>query len=136
MSPAFRRAAAGVLAAASLLLLGVKAWEAVAPLPVSLSVMRKFWRAGSTTRLLNSRLFRRDPELGAALVSRDRFLPLAADVVLTVPPRLSDGAAEEMRRKAAFVLAPRRVTLARGETGRDGFALSPAPAAPSAKGTP
>lgn len=136
MSPAFRRAAAGVLAAAAFLLLGTRAWESVAPLPVSLSIMRKFWRAGPTTRLLNSRLFRRDPELGAALVARDRFLPLNADVVLTVPPGLADGAAEEMRRKAAFVLAPRRVTLARGMTGPDGFALAPVPAAPSAKGTP
>jgi hypothetical protein len=89
-------------------------------------VARKFWRAGSPTRLLNSRLFRRDPELGAALVSLDRLLPLDADVVLTVPPPLPEGAAEEMRRKAAFVLAPRRVTLARGETGREGFALAPA----------
>jgi len=133
MSPAFRRAAAGTLAAAVLLLLAARAWESVAPLPASLSVMRKFWRAGTTTRLLNSRLFRRDTELGAALVSRDRFLPLGADVVLTVPPGLGDGAAEEMRRKAAFVLAPRRVTLARGETGPDGFAFA---SAPSAKETP
>jgi hypothetical protein len=133
MTPAFRRAAAGALVAAALLLLVARAWEAVAPLPVSLSVMRKFWRAGTPTRLLNSRLFRRDTELGAALVSRDRFLPLDADVVLTVPPSLGDGPAEDMRRKAAFVLAPRRVTLARGETGPDGFALAPAP---SAKGTP
>ena len=133
MSSAFRRAAAGALAAAALLLLVARAWESVAPLPVSLSVMGKFWRAGTTTRLLNSRLFRRDTELGAALVSRDRFLPLDADVVLTVPPLLPDGAAEEMRRKAAFVLAPRRVTLARGETGPDGFALAPAPSARGAK---
>jgi hypothetical protein len=124
MSPAFRRAAAGTLAFSCLLVLAVRAWESVAPLPVSISVMRKFWRAGTTTRLLNSRLFRHEPELGAALVSRDRFLPLDADVVLTVPPGLPDGPAEEMRRKAAFVLAPRRVTLARGATGRDGFALS------------
>lgn len=132
MSPAFRRAAAVALAAAALLLLAARAWESVAPLPVSLSVMRKFWRAGTPTRLLNSRLFRRDTELGAALVSRDRFLPLDADVVLTVPPGLGGAAAEEMRRKAAFVLAPRRVTIARGETGPDGFALASEPA----KGTP
>jgi hypothetical protein len=133
MSPEFRRAAAGVLAAAAFLVLGARAWESVAPLPVSLSVMRKFWRAGTPTRLLNSRLFRRDTELGAALISRDRFLPLGADVVLTVPPGLGDAAAEEMRRKAAFVLAPRRVTLARGDTGREGFALAPAT---PAKGAP
>jgi hypothetical protein len=132
MTPAIRRAAACVLASAGLLLLAIRAGDAVAPLPVSLSVMGKFWRASSQTRLLNSRLFRRDPELGAALLSRDRFLPLDADVVLTVPRSLPDGEAEEMRRKAAFVLAPRRVALARGETGRRGFALAAAGVAGSA----
>lgn len=126
MSSSFRRAAALLVALAALALLAARAVESVAPLGPSLSVARKFWRAGSPTRLLNSRLFRRDPELGAALVSRDRLLPLDADVVLTVPPSLPEGAAEEMRRKAAFVLAPRLVTLARGETGRQGFALTPA----------
>jgi hypothetical protein len=126
MSPSFRRAAALVVTLAALALLGARAVESIAPLGASLSVARKFWRAGPPTRLLNSRLFRRDPELGAALVSLDRLLPLDADVVLTVPPPLPEGAAEEMRRKAAFVLAPRLVTLARGETGREGFALAPA----------
>ena len=134
MTPAVRRAVAAVLAAAAFLVLGWTAWESVSPLPASLSVMRKFWRAGSTTRVLNSRLFRRDPALGLVLVQQGRLLPLAADVVLTVPPGLPDGDAEEMRRKAAFMLAPRRVTLARGVTGREGFALAPAPAAP--RGTP
>lgn len=132
MTPAVRRGAAALLAIAALFLLGWRAWESVAPLPASLSVMRKFWRAGTQTRLLNSRLFRRDPELGIALVSRDRLLPLDADVVLTVPPHLPDGTAEEMRRKAAFVLAPRRVSLARGEVGREGFLLAATPAARNA----
>ena len=127
MSPSFRRAAALVVALAALALLAARAVESVAPLGASLSVAKRFWRAGSQTRLLNSRLFRREPELGGALLARDRFLPLDADVVLTVPPSLAESAAEEMRRKAAFVLAPRRVTLARGETGREGFALTPAP---------
>lgn len=129
MTAAVRRFAAAFLTSAALILLGWRAWESIAPLPASLSVMRKFWRAGTPTRLLNSRLFRRDPELGAALVSNDRVLPLDADVVLTVPPGLPDVTAEEMRRKAAFVLAPRRVTLARGEAGRDGFLLAAAPVA-------
>jgi len=127
MTSSFRRAAALSVAAAALVFLAARAVESVAPLGASLSVARKFWSAGSQGRLLNSRLFRYDPELGAALIARDRSLPLGADAVLTVPPSLPDGAAEEMRRKAAFVLAPRRVTLARGETGRDGFALAPAP---------
>jgi hypothetical protein len=127
MSAAFRRGAALLVAVSAFALLAAQAIESVAPLSASLSVAKKFWRAGATTRLLNSRLFRRDPDFGAALVARDRFLPLDVDVVLTVPTPLSDGAAEEMRRKAAFVLAPRRVTLARGETGREGFSLASAP---------
>ena len=127
MSPSFRRAAALLVALAAFAVLAAHAVESVSPLDASLSVAKKFWRASTPTRLLNSRLFRRDPELGVALVSRDRVLPLDADVILTVSPSLPDGPAEEMRRKAAFVLAPRRVTLARGETGRDGFALAPAP---------
>ncbi len=127
---AMRRAAAVFAAAAILLVLAWEAWDSVAPLPASLSVMRKFWRAGSATRVLNSRLFRRSPELGIALVQRGRLLPAAADVVLTVPPGLPDAEAEEMRRKTAFMLAPRRVTLARGVTGREGFLLASAPAAP------
>jgi hypothetical protein len=127
MSLSVRRAAALLVALAALALLAASAVESVTPLGASLSVAKRFWRAGSQTRLLNSRLFRRDPDLGAVLVTRDRFLPLDADVVLTVPPSLPEGAAEEMRRRAAFVLAPRRVTLARGETGREGFALAPAP---------
>ena len=127
MSPVLRRAAALSVALVALVILALRAVESVAPVGASISVAKKFWAAGGPTRLLNSRLFRRDPELGAALLSRDRFLPLDADVVLTVPASLPGGAAEEMRRKAAFVLAPRRVTLARGETGREGFALAPAP---------
>ena len=128
MTPAVRRAAAAVVASAALLVLAVRAWQDVAPLPVSLAVMRKFWRASTPTRLLNSRLFRNDPELGGALLGRDRFLPVGADVVLTVPPDLPDARAEEMRRKAAFVLAPRRVVLARGAAGPGGFTLAAAPA--------
>ena len=127
MSAVLRRTAAALLAAAVLLVLAWRAWEAVTPLDVSFSVAGKFWRASTQGRLLNSRLFRREPNFGVALLGRDRSLPLGADVVLTVPPALPDLAAEEMRRKAAFVLAPRRVTLARGETGREGFALAVLP---------
>ncbi|MEO8056644.1 MAG: hypothetical protein ABI768_15895 [Acidobacteriota bacterium] len=127
MTPALKRGGAALLAATVLLVLALRSWEAVAPLNASLSVMGKFWRASTPGRLLNSRLFRREPNFGVALLGRDRSLPLGADVVLTVPPALPDAAAEEMRRKAAFVLAPRRVTLARAVTGREGFALAAAP---------
>ena len=126
MTAAIRRAAALLLAAAIFSVLALRAGEAVAPLSTSLSVLRKFWRASRPTRLLNSRLFRNEPEFGAALIARDRALPLEVDVVLTVSPGLPEAVAEEMRRRAAFVLAPRRVTLARGETGTSPFSIAAA----------
>ncbi len=127
MRAGLRGGAAAFLAFAAFFALAWRAWDSVAPLPVSFSVMAKFWRAGSTTRLLNTQLFRREPEFGAALVKQSSFLPLESDVVLTVPAGLPDGKAEEMRRKAAFVLAPRRVVLRRAETGRDGFSIARSP---------
>jgi len=123
MTAAFRRTAALVVALASLVLLAARAVESVAPVGASLSVARKFWRAGTPTRLLNARLLRRDSDFGAALIARDRTWPLAVDVVLVVPRTVPDGAAEEKRRTAAFVFAPRQVTLAHGETGPEGFSL-------------
>jgi hypothetical protein len=121
--PRARGTIAGLLAFAGLLALAARAVELDAPLSASLSVARKFWRADTRTRLLNSRLFRRDADLGVALLSRDRFWPLGDSVVLVLPPSLAPAQAEEERRKAAFVLAPRRVFLERGQTGPEGFAL-------------
>jgi hypothetical protein len=123
MSAAFRRTAALLVALAGLVLLAARAVESVDPVGASLSVARKFWRAGTPTRLLNARLLRHDPDFGAALVARDRSWPLAVNVVLVLPRTVPDAAAEEKRRMAAFVLAPRRVALGRGETGPEGFSL-------------
>jgi hypothetical protein len=123
MSSAFRRTAALLVALAGLALLAARAVESVTPIGASLSVARKFWRAGTPTRLLNARLLRHDPGFGAALIARDRSWPLAVDVVLVLPRAVPDAAAEERRRTAAFVLAPRKVTLERGETGPEGFSL-------------
>jgi hypothetical protein len=125
-----RAAIAGLLAFAGLLALFVRALEFDAPPSASFSVARKFWRADTRTRLLNSRLFQRDVELGVALLARDRAWPLADAVVLVLPESLAPEAAEEKRRKAAFVLAPREVHLERGETGPNGFQLRLARPAP------
>jgi hypothetical protein len=118
-----RRTGAVLLAVVAMAALAWRAAEETGPIPASLSLARKFWHAPTPTRLLNTRPFREDVRLGAALIGRDRAWPLDADVVLVVAPGLPGGEAEEKRRKAAFVLAPRRVTLARGETGPDGFDL-------------
>jgi hypothetical protein len=123
MSAAFRRTVALLVALAGLVFLAVPAVESVAPVGASLSVARKFWRADTPTRLLNARLLRHDPDFGAALIGRDRSWPLAVNVVLVLPRTVPEAAAEEKRRTAAFVLAPRRVTLARGDTGPEGFSL-------------
>jgi hypothetical protein len=118
-----RATIAGLLAFAGFLALFARALQFDAPPSTSLSVARKFWRADTRTRLLNSRLFQRDVELGVALLTRDRTWPLAEAVVLVLPESLAPEEAEEKRRKAAFVLAPRQVFMERGETGPNGFAL-------------
>ena len=124
MTASVRRAAALLVALAGLALLASRAVESVLPVGASISVAKKFWRAGTSTRLLNGRLLRYDTKFGGALIARDLSWPLSADAVLTLPWTMPDAAAEERRRAAAFVLAPRRVTLARGEAGPEGFALS------------
>jgi hypothetical protein len=115
---------------ASTLLLGglaAKALRPKVPVSASLSLARKHWAASPTTRLLNSPLFSRDRELGIALLEADRRLPLERDAVLLVRPGTAPEVAELWRRKAAFVLAPRRVTLVERDLppGQD-FALNAA----------
>jgi hypothetical protein len=49
MSPSVRRAAALLVTLAALALLAARAVESVTPLGASLSVAKRFWRAGSQT---------------------------------------------------------------------------------------
>jgi|SRR5450830_440830 hypothetical protein len=122
-SLAARRAVAGVLAFAGFAILALRAIDATAPLSISLSLARKFWRAGTPTRLLNTRPFQHDVAFGAALLSCDRLWPLSTDALLVLPTALPDEEAEAKKRKAAWVLAPRRVAVERGPVGPDGFSL-------------
>ncbi len=119
-----RRLAAGGLLLLGVVCLGLPALRPDAPLRSSLSLARKFWRANSISRVLNSPLFGPDPDLARALLAADRRIPLSADVVLTLPPDLPAPDAEAKRRRAANLLAPRRVALARGVTGPAGFRIS------------
>ena len=127
MSSSFRRAAALLVALAAFALLAARAVESVVPVGASLSVAKKFWpraaRRASSTRA-SSGATRSSVRRSSRATASCRSTPTSSSRSRRALP---DGAAEEMRRKAAFVLAPRRVTLARGETGRDGFALAPAP---------
>ncbi|HEV8268307.1 MAG TPA: hypothetical protein VGR00_08745 [Thermoanaerobaculia bacterium] len=83
------------------------------PLGVSLRVARRFWSANEATRILNSPSFIRDRELGLQILSVDRDLPLSENVALVLAPAVPSDRAEEIRRKAALLLAPRRVRLRR-----------------------
>ncbi len=119
-----RRAAVGVLLLLGVVSLVLPALRLDAPLRSSLSLARKFWRANAASRVLNSPLFGPDLELSRALLAADRRIPLSDDVVLTLPSDLQASEAEMRRRRAANLLAPRRVVPVRGETGPEGFRLS------------
>jgi hypothetical protein len=121
-----RRLLAGGLAAAGLLALLVRA-QPDFPLSLSFSVAGKFWRAGYRSRLLNAPFFRGDAEFAAAVVAADARWPLGVDVVLTLPPPVPVGEAENRRRVAGLVLAPRRVVLERAEISDARFRLRPLP---------
>jgi hypothetical protein len=95
------------------------------PFATSLGIARRFWAASGRARVLNSRLFRNDVELGAAVIAMDRAWPLAWDVDLVLPAELGADRAEEKRRAAAFVLSPRRVFVGRGALDGKPFVLTP-----------
>jgi len=120
-----RRLLALLLAAAGITALGSAALRLEAPLATSLSVARKFWRASPRARVLNSRLFRRDVELGSALIAADRSWPLGWDADLVLPPDTDPQTSLDMRRAAAFLLAPRRVFVSREPLEGPSFALRP-----------
>ncbi len=127
VSPSVRRLAAAALASAALAALAARGLVFDAPLRLSLASAGRFWRASRASRLLNASAFRRDAEFASAVIALDRQAPLDADVSLVLPPALPDADAEGKRRAAALVLAPRRVVLARGETGTASFRIRPVP---------
>jgi hypothetical protein len=112
-----RRFLAAGLAAAGLLALLLQALGSEPPLSASLAAIRSFWSSGETTRLLNSPAFKADRQLGLALLRADREWPMDREAVLVVPSSLDVWAAQRTFEKAAFVLAPRRVTMRRDGTG-------------------
>lgn len=124
MTPqARRRLLAVALCAAGLLALARDAVEAFRPLGASLSLARRFWGASADERLANAPFLRGEPELARTLLAADRALAPRVPVVLRVPDALPADAAEERRRAAAYVLAPRVVSLARHAGG--GYVVAP-----------
>lgn len=118
-----RRLVAVALAAAGLLVLARDAVEAVRPLGASLRLARRFWGASAEERLANAPFLRGEPELARTLLAADRALAPGVPIVLRVPEALPAEAAEERRRAAAYVLAPRVVSLARHAGG--GYVVAP-----------
>lgn len=120
--------AASLLLAAGLGALAAQAvWRAL-PLPASLSAARRFWAANQTTRLLNVPFFSADRELSAAALRLGRTLGPEEDVLLVLPRGAPPEAVEESRRRAAYLLAPRRVAVATGDV--PAFRLSPVRGSP------
>ena len=72
-------------------------------------------------------MLRDDRAFGLALVELDAALPLACDVRFCLPATFSPTSAEQRRRKAAFILAPRLVSLELGCSGGAPFRLEPLP---------
>jgi len=81
----------------------------------SVAMARRFWRAGPRGRLLNAPGFARDAAFANDALRAAAAWPADADAVLTVGPLVPPETRERLRRQAAYLLAPRRVLLARGE---------------------
>lgn len=80
----------------------------------SLRMAGRFWRAGPRGRLLNAPGLARDAAFAADALRAAAAWPLDADAVLSVGPLVPPDVRERLRRKAAYVLAPRRVLLGPG----------------------
>ena len=74
----------------------------------------RFWRAGPRGRLLNAPGIARDAAFAADALRAAATWPLQADAVLSVGPLVAPEARERLRRKAAYLLAPRHVSIGPG----------------------
>lgn len=115
-----RREVALVLAASAIVTLLLPALRFDAPAGASWDLARKFWRGGLATRTLNSPLFAAHRDLAVAAYALNGKLPIESDVALVVSEGLPAHDTQEMRYRAAFLLAPRRVVVHRSPvlTGR------------------
>ncbi len=100
------------------------------PLSVSLSRAWKFWHADAREIRLDSDLFQGDRAFGQLVLQADQEWPLDRDLTLCLHPGFKAGGAEEKRREAAYVLAPRRVTVGRDCAEGAPFRLIPSSVPP------
>jgi hypothetical protein len=109
-----RRHLAAVLAGAGLLVLLADAVTQDLTFADSLAMAGRFWRAGPRGRLLNAPGLARDALFAADALRAAAAWPTDVDAVLAIGPLVPPDVRERLRRKAAYVLAPRRVLLEPG----------------------
>lgn len=121
-----RRFLAAVLAGTGLAALLAGAATQDFPLAESLAIAGRFWRAGPRGRLLNSPAFARDAAFAFDALQGAATWPVEEDAVLTVGPLVPHEIGERLRRKAAYLLAPRRVRVEPGTGAELSLARAPA----------
>ncbi|HMM35056.1 MAG TPA: hypothetical protein PKA62_10030 [Thermoanaerobaculia bacterium] len=92
---------------------------------------KRFWGAGPRGRLLNAPGIARDAGFSATALRAAEAWPARVDVRLSVGPLVPADVRERLRRKAAYLLAPRRVVLVEGDGAE--VSLTPAPAGSAAR---
>ena len=70
-----------------------------------------FASSDRTERVARSPYFGQDPAFARSLLRADATWPADRDVLLEVGPGIPEGWAEDVRRRAAYLLAPRRVRV-------------------------
>ena len=119
-----RRLVAALLSAAGLAALLLGAAVPDLPLRDSIEMARRYWRAGPRGRLLNAPGIARDAAFAADALRAAAIWLFETDVVLSAGPEVPPDLRERLRRKAAYLLAPRRVRVETGSV--PGLRLSPA----------
>ncbi len=125
-----RRLLAALLLGAAMAALLAGAARQDLPFADSIVMAGRYWHAGPRGRLLNSPAIARDASFAASAVATARRWPADADALLTVGPLVPPDMRERLRRVAAYILAPRRVVLARGGGAEVSLAPAPEGAAP------
>ena len=92
---------------------------------------KRFWGAGPRGRLLNAPGIARDAGFSATAFRAAEAWPSRVDARLSVGPLVPADVRERLRRRAAYLLAPRRVVLAPGEGAE--VSLTPLPARSDAR---
>lgn len=121
-----RRLLAAVLIGTGMLTLLAGAAAQDLPFSDSLAMAGRFWNAGPRGRLLNAPGLARDAAFAADAMRIASAWPLDADAVLSVGPLVPTDVRERLRRKASYVLAPRRVFLVPGRGAEVTLLRSPA----------